>query len=142
MASLEQIREGVKTIVEGEQIGLKVYPRIPGDKTGRALVIRPTPVGPADFTVAMRKGVDTWRFDLIVLLATSDLDIAQRHLDEYIDGGGTKSIRAAIFANNSLGLDDGTDAHIAGLAAYGPFDFASYDHVGAILRLIVHTTPS
>ncbi len=138
MASLKQIREGVKAIVEAEQIGLKVYPRIPGTTVGRVLVVR---LATADFTVVMRKGADTWNLDLIVLLATSDLDVAQQHLDEYIDGGGPKSIRSAIFANKSLGLDD-VDAHIAQMVGYGPFDFASYDHVGAILRLIVHTTPS
>lgn len=139
MATLGEIREAIKSTVEPEAVGLKVYPRIPGTAMSRCLVIRPST---ADFLVVMRKGFDTWNFDLVVLLTSNgDLDVAQRHLDEYIDGGGSKSIRAAIFQNKTLGLPD-TDAHISGLAGYGPFDFAAYDHVGAILRLVVTTKPS
>lgn len=140
MASLAQIRAGIKQVVEAEQLGLKVYPRIPGTTVGRACVIRPAVT---DFTVVMGKGLDVWHLDLVVLLAADGaVDVAQQHLDDYIDGGGPKSIRAAIFANKNLGLDDGTSANVAGMRDYGPFDFASYDHIGAILRLVVSTSPA
>lgn len=138
MATLGEIRQAIKATVEPEAVGLKVYPRIPGSGVSRCLVVRPAT---SDFVVVMKKGFDTWNFDLVVLLATGDLDVAQAHLDDYIDGGGDKSIRAAIFQNKTLGLAD-TDAHISGLVGYGPFDFASYDHVGGILRLVVTTKPS
>ncbi len=138
MATLSQIRTAVKTIVESPTANLKVYPRIPGTPTSRAAVLR---IATADFAVTMGKGFDTWNLDLIVLLSTGDLDVAQQHLDEYIDGGGSNSIRAAVFATPGLGLSN-TSAHIAGVVGYGPFDAAAYDHVGAILRLVVTTKPS
>lgn len=138
MATLAEIRTAIKTVIEGSTTGLKVYPLIPGTATGRCVVVRPVN---ADFAVTMGRGSDTWALDLQVLVPGSDLDVAQTHLDGYIDGGGANSLRALIFANRTLGLAN-TDAYISGLAGYGSFEAAGYQHVGAVLRLSVQTRPS
>lgn len=139
MATFAQIRTAVKTIVEANTDGLKVYPRVPGTATSRALVVQPTT--PTDFTVAMGRGTDTWQIDLVLVMGLGDLDVAQQHLDAYVDGGGTNSIRKIIFDNRTLGLDD-TNAHVAALTAYGQVANASYDNISATLRMVVHTRPS
>jgi hypothetical protein len=65
----------------------------------------------ADFDVAMGRGTDTWTFD-----------------------------RQVIFNNKTLGLSD-VNAHISGMSRYGAeFEAAGVEHIGAVLRLIVHTT--
>lgn len=138
MATLAAIRTALKTVLEADTVGLKVYPLIPGSPTPRCVVIRPAD---ADYTVAMRKGLDTWTLDLTILLSGSDLAVAQTHLDGYIDGGGPNSLRSIIFATNGLGLAD-TDAHIAGMTGYGTHPAAAYEHIGAVLRLVVHTKPT
>lgn len=137
MATLGQIRNAIKPLVEGENIGLKVYPRVPSTPTARALVVRPAT---ADFDQAMRKGNDQWFLDLVLLMASSNLDVAQQHLDEYIDGAGPKSIRSLIFANRTLGLER-TAAHVSGLVFYGQLEEAEYPHLAGILRMFVITKP-
>jgi hypothetical protein len=139
MATFAEIRSAVKTTVEDNIDGLKVYPRVPGNATSRALVVRPAI--PTDFNVVMRRGTDTWQIDLVVVIGLGDMDVAQQHLDGYVDGGGANSIRKVIFDNRTLGLAN-TDAHVSGLIAYGDTVNASYDNISATLRLVVHTVPS
>lgn len=139
MATLAQIRTAVKTTVEANITGLKVYPRLPGSATSRALIVEP--VAPFDFTVAMGRGTDVYQFNLVVVIANTDLDLAQQILDGYIDGGGADSVRKVIFNNRDLGLTD-VDAHVSSLVAYGSIDNAGYDNVSATLRLVVSTRPS
>jgi hypothetical protein len=140
MATLGEIREAIKAIVEPEAVGLKVYPLIPGTAQGKALVVEPAP-GAASFDRAMGRGVDEWHFNLILIMSSSSLVVAQTHLDEYIDGGGEKSIRRIVFASNNLGLPN-TNAHVSGVVGYGPLEAAAYEHVSATLRLVVITKPS
>lgn len=139
MATFAQIREAVKTIVEANISTLRVYPRIPGQSTGRALVVQPAP--DTDFAVAMGRGLDTWQINLTIVIPLGDLDVAQQHLDGYVDGGGAASIRKVIFDNRALGLSN-TDAHVSGLIGYGSIANAEYNNIGAVLRLVVHTKPS
>ena len=142
MATLTEIRDAIKTIVETNIAGLKVCPRVPGQApSSPSLIVRPAAV-PADFDEAMGKGLDRWDFDLIVVIGYGDEDIAQKKLDGYVDGGGASSIRAVIFANKTLGQSTTTTAHVSGVIAYGPRDDAGYDHVSATLRLTVYTKPS
>jgi len=135
MASLKAIRAAVATTLGTQIPTLTGYATIPEAVQAPAFVIEPTL---ADFLVTMGKGTDTWNFDLHVLATYAVAELGQDALDEYVTGAGPRSIRSAIFSNRTLGLDN-TDAHIAGLVAYGPFEAAAIDHVGATLRLVVHT---
>lgn len=138
MASLKDIRAAIKSTLESNIADFTVYRTIPGSTSGIAAVVRPTT---ADFVVAMGKGTDTWALSLIVIVPASDLEVAQDQLDELIDGGGLRSIRRVIFANRTLGRDD-TDAHVAGVTGYGPFEAAGYPNISASLSLPVHTKPT
>lgn len=135
MASLKAIRLAVTTTIGTQIPSLTGYPTIPEAVQAPAFVLEPVT---ADFLVTMGKGTDTWNFDLHVLASYAVAELGQDALDEYVTGAGAKSIRSVIFANRTLGLAS-TDAHIAGLVAYGPFESAAIDHVGATLRLVVHT---
>jgi len=139
MATFTQIRDAVKTVVEANIGTIKVHPRVPGTATGHALVVQPAPG--TDFSMAMNRGIDEWQVNLTVIIPVGDLDVAQRHLDAYVDGGGSDSIRKVIFQNKNLGMS-GTSAHVSGIVAYGPTDNADYDNVSATLRMVVTTNPS
>jgi hypothetical protein len=94
----------------------------------------------ANFDGAMGRGMDTWRFDLFVLVQRGEFSVAQKQLDEYLSGSGDKSIRQVFFNNADLGLGDGTDANVDGVRDYGgKFETARMQHVGAIVRLTVRT---
>lgn len=138
MASLTAIRDAVKTTLEAAIPSLHVFPRIPDDTGGQpvAAVLLPAT---ADFAQAMGRGVDTWVFDLLVLVPIGDPDVGQATLDEYVTGAGPKSIRQAVFTARSLGLDQ-VDAHVQAMTAYNvAFVAAGFDHLGGSLRLVVHT---
>lgn len=137
MASLAAIRDGIKATLETNITGLHVYDTVPDSASILpAVVVIPMS---ADFDVAMGRGLDTWEIDLLVLVSTADMDIGQDALDSLVSGAGTQSVRQTIFNNRGLGLS-GTSSHISEMMEYGMrFESASFNHIGARLRLKVHT---
>lgn len=136
MASLAAIRTAVKTTLEAAIPGVHVYDKVPGATQVPAFVVEPAV---ADFLVAMGRGTDTWELDVHVMVGEADEIVAQTSLDDYVTGAGPKSVRSAIFAARDLGLTH-TDAHVSAMTAYGVrFEQAPTQHIGATLRLIVHT---
>ena len=136
MSTLTEIRDAIKTTIETAIPALKVYPTIPDSVTLPAVVVMPDEV---DFSVAMGRGTDTYEFDLIVLVSTGDMDVAQRQLDGFVTGAGSSSVRQAIFKARTLGLAD-VDAHVSAMTGYDlSSSVSSMDHVAAMLRLVVHT---
>jgi hypothetical protein len=139
MATIAQVRAGFKTTIENTISGLFVYRTVPEIANLPAVACSLAPDETANFTVAMGRGTDTWNYDLYVLAAYRDAEIGQDDLDQFIDGNGDKSIRQAIFNNRSLGLPN-VDAHISGVSQYGSnFETNDLQHVGAVMRLVVHT---
>jgi len=138
MASITEVRNAIKATLEAAIPGLTVHARMSGVANVPAVVVRPVE---ADFEVAMRKGLDTWTYTLIVLTSRADEVASQDKLDEYVDGGGERSIRTAIFNNKTLGLAN-TDAHVSGMSDYnGQHAVGPITYAGAELRLVVHTKP-
>lgn len=136
MASLAAIRTAVKTTLEAAIPGLHVYDKIVGATHPPAVVVDPVD---ANFVAAMGRGTDTWEFDLHVVVSDAEETLGQIALDDYVTGAGPKSIRTAVWNDRDLGLAH-TDAHVSALVAYGVrFEQAPIQHVGATLRLVVHT---
>jgi hypothetical protein len=137
MASLEQIRTAIKTIVEAGT-GLTVHDTVPDQITLPCAIILPQD---GDFYKAFGRGHDTHNLDLFVMISRTVPRVGQNNLDAYVTGAGPGSIRATVFANRGLGLSDGTEANISGYSRYGgSFPAAGIDHIGAALRFVV-TTP-
>lgn len=136
MASLQNIRDAIKTTLEGSIDSLFAYDTVPEISNLPAVVVVPDN---ANFDVAMGRGTDTYEFDLAVLVSFTDAGIAQDSLDDYVTGAGSKSIRQAVFQNRALGLT-GVNAHVSGMSDYGSsFEMSDIQHIGAKLRLVVHT---
>lgn len=137
MSSLQAIRDAIKATVEAQIPGVFGYDTVPEVANLPAVVAMPDT---ADFAVAMGRGADTWELDLAVMVPFTDAGISQDALDELVTGAGPKSIRQVIFTNRTLGLDD-VNAYVAGVSDYGAaFEMAQIEHIGAKLRLVVHTT--
>lgn len=79
----------------------------------------------------------TWFFNLTVMVQASDPGHAQTNLKPYLAATGTKSIRAAVAADPSLGLS-GVHAVVQGVARVGPTQVASISGWAAILALDVY----
>lgn len=138
MSTLKQVREGFVATVQPILVAeAQVYQYIPAHPVLPCLCIVPAT---ADFAVSMGRGTDTWVFDLTMLVPSGNEELAQQLLDEFVTGAGPTSVRQALFQNRTLGLAD-VDAHIAGMTNYGgSIEAVGVDHVGASLRLVVHTS--
>lgn len=137
MATLEAVRAAVATtLTTALGAGTQIYGRIPGQPALPCVCVVPDT---ANFDVAMARGTDTWELDLVVLVPSGDNEVGQSRLDPYVTGAGDLSIRQAIFNARTLGLSN-TDAHVARMTDYGgSFESVDVAHIGARLRLIVHT---
>jgi hypothetical protein len=137
MATLEAIRTAVAaTLTAALGAGTELYDRIPGQPVLPCVCVVPDS---ANFDVAMGRGTDTWQLDLVVLVPSGDSEVGQSRLDPYVTGAGSLSIRQAIFNTRDLGLSN-TDAHVSAMSDYGgSFEAVDVDHIGARLRLVVHT---
>lgn len=140
MSSLAKIRASLaKTIEANVQDEIHVYQNVPDNLQYPAVVIRPDS---CDFTGAMARGNDTWKFDLYLVMSRADTENAQEVLDDFATSGGLNSIRAAIEDNHDLGLDDCV-AFVRALKGYGgEFETARVRHIGAIFKVEVHTDGS
>jgi hypothetical protein len=137
MATLNAIRDAIKTTLKANLPGVHIYDNVPDVQEVPCVIVLPIM---ADFTVAFARGSDTWQFDLVVSVSRVDVQDGQEQLDKYVSGSGAKSIRQIIFNNPTLGLAD-TDAHIKSMKGYGGnFDTAGNNYVGALLRLVVVTS--
>lgn len=140
MPTLSEIRAAIDNTVQNAIPGLRGFNDVPDVGQLPALVVMPARET-AEFNGAMGRGLDTWRFDLYVLVQRGEASVAQQALDKYVSGSGDRSIREVIYNNPTLGLSDETDAHVEGIREYGgKFQTARVDHVGAIVRLTVRTT--
>jgi hypothetical protein len=145
MPTLTQIRRAIDNTVQnriptvGDIPGLRGFNEVIDVVQLPAMVVMPAR-DTADFTGAMGRGMDTWRFDLYILVQRGESTVAQAALDQYVSGAGPRSLRQIFFEDNTLGgvVDD---ASCEGVREYGgKFSTARIDHVGAIVRLIVRTS--
>jgi hypothetical protein len=137
MATLGAIRNAIKSTIEDNISGLRVYETMPDDTTGHALLVEPTSV---NFARAMQRGTDEWQFTMFVIIPWQETTVVQDELDIYLSGSGTKSIRQVIFNNRTLGsvVDD---AFVPSMDGYGgSFAVAKIPHIGARLYLTVFTS--
>lgn len=135
MATLAQIRDGIKTVLQATIPALTVYPRVESVVRPPAVVVWP---GDTSYLHVMNRAHMEWSLDLYVLASKADDRAGQYDLDELIDIGGANSIPAALYGED-LELPN-TQVHVTGMSGYGgQFDAAAIDHIGAVLRLTVHT---
>lgn len=141
MAELMAVRTAIKTTLETYIPELHVYRHL----TENAIVLPCVIVQPtsADFIVAMGRGTDELRFDLIVLVSYNELETAQHNLDPYVSSSGSKSIRQVIFEHRDLGVP-GWNATVTNMTDYGArfkgeYQGRGHEQLSAILGMTVYT---
>lgn len=140
MATLGEIRAGIKQAIQAEIDGMNVYNNVNDAVNSPACVVMPDPKEAAQFTKAMARGHDEWFINVYILVARTEAQDAQNKLDRYVSGAGQNSVRQAIYTHGDLFLEDGTDATPLSINGYGgSFDVANTNYVGAVLRLSVIT---
>jgi len=140
VAALQQVRDGIKTTLENNISGLRVYDVVPDYALNFPVAIV-LPVN-INFNIAMQRGTDQYTFDILVAVERGNSRTAQDKLDQYITGQGSSSLRQAIFNNRTLGLDN-TDATITGVSNYAAdVNLNGIDAIGANVSLEVYTKGS
>jgi len=137
MASLQEVRDGIKTTLSDNISGLRVYDVVPDYSINFPVaIVLPTSI---QFNVAMQRGTDLYNFDILVAVQRAESRTAQDQLDQYITGAGSSSIRQTIFNNKTLGLDN-TDATITSVSNYAAdVNLNGIDAIGANISLEVYT---
>jgi hypothetical protein len=145
MATLEQVREAIRSTFEALWPDVGVYADVPSVVETPAIVIMPVRI---DYGSAMGPGVDDEHLlDLFILCSGTVTELSQDSLDSYVSGAGTRSIREAVFKSYApagglpvtFGLTR-VSARVLSMESYGVrFQAAGIDHLGAVLRMAVTT---
>lgn len=136
------MREALAGAIAAGIDGLITYDTLAGVTQVPAAIVLPSPKQTADFTGAFQRGLDTWFFDVYVLVGIGEYASAQNHLDSYLTGSGANSIRQVLYLNPTCGLPD-TDFFVSGITDYGgQHSAAAVEHIGACLKVTARTSGS
>lgn len=137
-SSLTDIRTALGATIA--QVGLQVYSTVADVVNTPACVVDLANNPTVSFSGAMHMGGDEYFFDLLILVANTDVKNAQVILDSYVTGQGSTSIRQALFNSGGLGLGD-VDAMAKSVRGYGGSPkVAGIQMIGAIMRVCVTVT--
>ncbi len=146
MTSIGQVRQALaNTITAGVDIsayntGLYAYGQVVEAITLPAVVIEPSS---ADFQVTLSRGMDTFDFNLFVLVSRADPQSSQVLLDDLISGTGVGSIRRALEDKPDLGLDGPINVVVHSMKGYGgSLEGYNVPHIGAVIQCCVYVSNS
>lgn len=96
-----------------------------------------------DFVVTLNRGLDTFDFNIFVLVSRADPTSAQPVLDSLVSGTGQDSIRMAIYNNPTLGLGAAVEATVHSMKGYGgSLEGYGLPHIGAVLQVQINVSNS
>lgn len=134
MAELAAVRDGIKTRL-ATIAGLRAHDVWPDQVNTPAVLVRPIR-DPYQLTLGNQQ---TWSFELVVVAHPAQQGVArgQEVLDEYLADAGTKSLKAALRGDRTLGGIVST-LDVQGWRDYGVLDLGiGIEYVGAIVDVQV-----
>jgi hypothetical protein len=137
MALASTIQAGVD--ISAFNTGLYTYGNVVESITLPAVVIEPAS---ANFQETFNRGLDSFDFNLFVLVSRADPTSAQPLLDALISGDGASSIRLVIYNNPDLGID-GVNTVVHSMKGYGgSLEGFGLPHIGAVIQCCVYVSNS
>lgn len=115
--------------------GLRTSAFVPDNPAPPVAVVLPTSI---DFDSAMGRGMDLYRFDVVVIANRASERSAQSTLDAYCNPTGSSSIKAAIESDKTLG-GSAFDCRVTELTAYGPIQVGDVTFLAATFAVSVLT---
>lgn len=134
MATVQEIRDGIETRL-ATIAGLRCADHVPEHVAPPIAVIA---YQGTDFHVASGNGLTIQRFFVDLLVGRQDSRTSQAAVHEYVENTGTKSVRAAIEADRTLGLTN-TDAVVDSVDMAGFEEVAGTTWLGVRFSIRVHT---
>lgn len=132
MATISQVRDALKSVIEAAVADLQVYDTVPTQVNVPAAVVFPERGEPR----TLGQVRDTQQYRLQVVVARGSDRTAQDALDGYLSYTGATSIRAALAATSGLGLS-GVRAWVAGWENYGEVIWNDTSYLGADVLITV-----
>lgn len=134
MASVSALREGLKTRLATIS-GLRAHAIVVGDVVPPAAVVIPGDPGrknsmAINYDATMGRGSDDFQFTVLLLVSNKVERVSQDTLDDYLDGSGATSIKAAIEADGTLG-GIAHFTNVVGVRDYGLVSYGGQQYVGA-----------
>lgn len=127
MGSLTDIRTGLKNRL-ATITTIHALEKVPG-VVGQLPTAFPMP-GTIEFDETMNRGVDSYSFRVRLLVSRTTDNLAQEHLDPYLAGSGSSSVKAAIEGDGTLGgAADWT--RVSRVTRYGDIDHNGISYLGA-----------
>ena len=99
MASISSIRTGLATRL-GTITGLRTSAFMPDNPNPPIAIVMPSSVSYDD---TFKRGMQTYVFNVLVIVGRVDERTAQSNLDAYVSSTGTSSIKRAIEGDKTLG---------------------------------------
>lgn len=134
MATLAEIHAGLVTRLDTID-GLRVRDHVPDQIEPPMAVV--TFVS-STFHGAFQDGLRPYEFVIVVLVGQANSRSAQASLLEYANTTGTKSIKAAIEADRTLGLTN-TDAIVTEVDTFQTEQVGGYQYVGLTFTLAINS---
>ena len=102
MASIDAVRQALKTRLDGIS-GLNAYADWPGSFNVPGAIVLPVAPDATDRTLG-NSSLTEYGFEIVMAVGMAGpLEESQRQLDDYTSPSGSKSIRAAIVGDRTLG---------------------------------------
>lgn len=132
MATISQVRDGLKTVIEAAVADLQVYDTVPSGVNVPAAIVIPERGSPR--TLGTSKEHQEYRLQIVV--GRGSERTAQDALDSFLAYSGSSSIRAALAANSDLDLA-GVRCWVAGWENYGEVIWNDTSYLGADVLITV-----
>lgn len=127
MASVSVVRTGLKTRLAEITTFAQTHATAPGTIVTPCAIVLP---GPIEFDESMGRGCDDLTFEVLVLVAKATDQLAQEHLDPYLAGSGSGSVKQAIEDETTpiTGVDW---VRVPRVTDYGDIDYNGVQYLGA-----------
>lgn len=135
MASIAQIRTGLATNLATIS-GLRTSAIVPDDFNPPLAVVIPSTI---EYDTAFRRGLDTYEFRVLAIVARASERNAQANLDAYCQSTGSTSIKTALESNRTLsGVIK--DLRVTQMRNYGPADIGGVTYLTAEFVVSVYSS--
>jgi hypothetical protein len=134
VAAISDLRSGIATNL-ATITGLRTAATVPDQINPPVAVVMPDSINYD--TAFARSGGDEYDFTVIVIVGRVDERSAQNTLDAYCSGVGSKSIKAAIESNRTLG-GKAFDCRVTALRSYTQISIADVTYLSADFAVKVY----
>jgi hypothetical protein len=133
MASITSIRNGLATRL-ATITGLRTAATMPDLPNPPIAVVTPVTV---TYDTAFAKGMQTYSFNVTVIVGRADERTAQNSLDGFVSSTGTKSVKLAIEGDKTLG-GAVFDTRVVEMRTYGALSYGEVTYIAAEFTVLCY----